>query len=154
MLLVGIGNPDRGDDGVGPVVADRVAALDLPGVEAVTEAAPLAVVERLQRTDGCAALVVVDATRPGPEPGRVRVLTVGTEPLAGLGPAPASSHGLGLSEALELARALGVLPPRVTVVGIEAGSVAVGAGLSDAVRASVDDAVAAVLAEAAVRPPG
>ena len=154
MLVVGLGNPDRGDDGAGPEVAARIAALDLPDVETVAEAAPLAVVERLQRTPAPEALVVVDATRPGTEPGRVRVLTLGREPLTGLGAAPASSHGLGLPEALELARALGVLPPRVTVVGIEAASVAVGAGLSDAVRASLDLAVAAVLAERAVRPPG
>ena len=35
-LVVGIGNPFRGDDGVGPLVASRVARLGLPGVQVVT----------------------------------------------------------------------------------------------------------------------
>ena len=34
-LVIGVGNPDRGDDGVGPAVASRVAALGLPGVRVV-----------------------------------------------------------------------------------------------------------------------
>lgn len=32
VLLIGFGNPGRVDDGLGPAVAERVAALDLPGV--------------------------------------------------------------------------------------------------------------------------
>jgi hydrogenase maturation protease len=78
----------------------------------------------------------------------VRVLTLGADPLTGLGPAPASSHGLGVTEALELARALSVLPPLVTVVGIEAGQVGAGEPLSDAVRAAVGDAVTTVVGAA------
>jgi hydrogenase maturation protease len=147
-LVVGIGNPDRGDDGAGPAVVRCVAGLGLPGVEALTVGVPLALVELLQDRPECPALVVVDATRPGPDPGRVRVLTLGADPLTGLGPAPASSHGLGVTEALELARALSVLPPLVTVVGIEAGSVGAGEPLSAAVRAAVGDAVTTVVGAA------
>ena len=62
-LVVGVGNPDRGDDGVGPVVAARVAALGLPGVRVV----------RCRRTDPAARpvggrvdVVVVDAVRGDP----------------------------------------------------------------------------------------
>lgn len=32
VLLIGYGNPGRGDDGLGPALAERIAALDLPGV--------------------------------------------------------------------------------------------------------------------------
>ncbi len=32
LLLIGYGNPGRGDDGLGPALARRIAAHDLPGV--------------------------------------------------------------------------------------------------------------------------
>ncbi len=51
-LVVGIGNPSRGDDAVGPLVADRVARLGLPNVEVVVYDEPLALVEHLAAHDG------------------------------------------------------------------------------------------------------
>ena len=142
-LVVGIGNPSRGDDGIGPLVATRVAELGLPGVEVVAYDEPLALVEHLAGHDD---VVVVDAarTREG-RPGAVHVVRVGSAPLprdaVALG-----SHGLGVAEAVELARALGRLPRRLTLVGVEAQAVDLGAPLSAPVRDSVDDAVDAVVA--------
>jgi len=139
-LVVGIGNRGRGDDAVGPVVADRVAALGLPGVRVVVDGEPLHLVELLAGHD---EVVVVDAVRPGRSPGRLRVHTVGEAPLrhgSTLG-----SHGLGVAEAVELARALGRLPGGLTLVGVEAATLSEGAPLSAPVRGAVDDAVRAVL---------
>lgn len=141
-LLLGVGNPDRGDDGVGPEVAARVARLGIPGVEVATEAEPLALLEHLRRT-GLGHIVVVDATVPGPEPGRVRVLPVGAARLVRRG-GRAGTHALGVADAVELARALDLLPARLTLVGVEAGSSGVGAGLSGPVRARLDDVVRTV----------
>ncbi len=141
-LVVGIGNPTRGDDAVGPLVAARVARLLLPGVEVVTYDEPLALVEHLA---GREDVVVVDAARSvDARPGTVHVIRVGSAPLpreaAALG-----SHGLGVVEAVELARALGRLPERLTLVGVEAGTVDVGAPLSEQVRDRLADAVRAVV---------
>jgi hydrogenase maturation protease len=61
------------------------------------------------------------------------------------------THAFGLATAVELARVLGQLPKRLTVVGIEAASFAQGTTLSPEVAASVDDAVAIVGAVARVR---
>jgi hydrogenase maturation protease len=36
-LIIGIGNPSRGDDAIGPLAIERLAALDLPGVELLTD---------------------------------------------------------------------------------------------------------------------
>ena len=63
--------------------------------------------------------------------------------------ASASTHALGLAEAVELARALERLPPRLLVFGIEAASFETGAEPSAAVRAAaqrVADATAEELA--------
>jgi len=57
----------------------------------------------------------------------------------------ASSHALDLAGTVELGLALGQLPRRLLLVGVEAATVAVGADLSPAVRAAVDEAVQAVV---------
>jgi hydrogenase maturation protease len=141
-LLLGVGNPDRGDDGVGPEVAARVARLAVPGVEVATEAEPLALLEHLRRP-GLDQVVVVDATVPGPEPGRVRVLPVGAARLVRR-TGPAGTHALGVADAVELARALDLLPARLALVGVEAGSSGVGEGLSGPVQARLGDVVRTV----------
>jgi hydrogenase maturation protease len=71
---------------------------------------------------------------------------------AAAGPLPtelfaASTHHLGLADAVELARALGRLPERLVVVGIEGRSFDAGEGLSPDVEAAVGDAVATVRRE-------
>lgn len=122
-LVIGIGNPDRGDDAVGRLVARRLEAHALPGVTVLEhggEATDL--VETLRAAD---LAVVVDAAVSGGEPGTVQRIDVSKEAL------PSdwfafSTHGLGLAEAIELARALGCLPPRCIVYAIEARDFAPG----------------------------
>jgi hydrogenase maturation protease len=142
-LVVGIGNPDRGDDGVGPAVAAALAALHLPEVEVVVRAEPLALLDLLERDE---VVVVVDASAPGTTPGRVRVWSPGQRPPAGVRSAGTSSHGLGVADVVALATVLGRLRARVTVVGVEAASCTVGAPLSDRLRAGVEAGVRAVRA--------
>lgn len=141
-LVVGIGNLSRGDDGVGPLVAARVARLDLPDVEVVVHDEPLALLEHLATHED---VVVVDAAtvRRG-RPGTVHVVQVGSTPLP-LGSAASGSHGLGVAEAIELARALCRLPKRLTLVGVEAQVFDVGAAMTDRVQDCLDDAVRAVV---------
>jgi hydrogenase maturation protease len=91
---------------------------------------------------GTRHVLLVDATHGGGTPGAVTVW----EPEPGGVRRPqigASSHGFGADAALELAAALGTLPDRVVVVGVE-GERFEGTELSEAVAAAVDEAVAAV----------
>ncbi|EAV45491.1 Ni,Fe-hydrogenase maturation factor [Stappia aggregata IAM 12614] len=37
MLLIGYGNPGRGDDGLGPALSEAIAARSLPGLEVDTD---------------------------------------------------------------------------------------------------------------------
>lgn len=145
-LVVGLGSPDRGDDAVGPLVARAVAAAGVPGVEVVEQEDPTALVELCCGRD---LLVVVDAVRSGAEPGSVMVLEVG----AGSGPLSEAAwrctgrggtHAFGLGPAVELARALGRLPERVVVVGVEAESFEHGEPLSPAVAEAVQAAAETV----------
>lgn len=136
--VVGLGNPMRGDDAVGPMVATR--ARDLPGVDRVVEHAdPLDLVDLLHEAR---SLVLVDATLGGGDPGAVTVW----EPKANGLPRPrvgASSHGFGAETAVELAVALGARPGRLVFVGVEAERFDCD-GLSPAVAGAVERAVAAV----------
>ena len=56
-------------------------------------------------------------------------------------------HGFGLNEAIELARALGQLPPRCIVFAIEGEAFETGAGLSSAVAAAVREVTDRLSAE-------
>jgi hydrogenase maturation protease len=58
-----------------------------------------------------------------------------------------STHAFGVGEAIELARALGRLPRRVLVYGVEGREFAAGEGLSPAVAAAVEPLVAELLEE-------
>ncbi len=142
-LVIGIGNPDRGDDGVGPAVAVRVAALGLPGVRVVPLADPVRLVDLWE---GESAVVVVDAVRVEPGDGpRVVRLDVGEERLPGWASC-GGTHAFSVASAVELARALGRLPERLVVVGVAGCDFENGHGLSPDVRARVETAVEEVRA--------
>lgn len=132
MTVIGVGNPWRRDDAAGLVAARRLGGRELEDVAALVEA--LGEAEEA---------VVLDAVSSGAEPGTVHRFEAGEAPL----PArlfAASTHVLGVGEAVELARALGKLPARVTVYGIEGGDFAAGEGLSPEVERAVDEVVAEV----------
>src|SRR5437763_17171084 len=59
----------------------------------------------------------------------------------------ASSHGLGLDDAIALAAALDRMPGRLVVHAIEAADLTQGPGLSPPVAAAVDTVARAVLAD-------
>jgi hydrogenase maturation protease len=129
-----IGNPQRGDDGAGRAVAQALRA-SLGEVEIIEEEGEATTV--LARLEGVDAAFIVDACASGATPGAIHRFDVGAAPLPQTA-FSASTHGFGLAEALELARALGALPPCCIVYAIEGTAFDVGAPLSPAVVAAVD----------------
>ena len=139
--VVGIGNADRGDDAIGQLVADRVRARAPATVTVVPVAAPMDLLDVFDRFD---SVVVVDAAVSGAEPGTVTVDVVGPVPLP-VRSCAAGTHGLGVSEVVELGRALDRLPPELVLVCVELASLGAGAGLTAGVAAAVDRAAEEVL---------
>ena len=137
-LVIGVGNPARGDDGVGHAVVARVAERADPLIDTLLlDGEPARLVEAWT---GRRHAVVVDAVRAGASPGtihEIRVTGTGAAPLDRWDPAT-GTHGAGVAAAVALGRALGRLPPELVVVGIEPGDISTGAGLSPAVAAEVD----------------
>lgn len=141
VRLVGLGS-DHGDDRVGWEAVARIRDL-LPSEVTVTITSdPLAVAEP---QSGCRLLVVVDACRGAGEPGSAHRFEWPDPRLNAVG--GVSSHGIGLAAALELAKALGALPPRVVVFAVEGEAGDPGAGPSASVAAAVAGIGAMVLAE-------
>ena len=139
--MIGIGNPDRGDDGVGRVLARRLRALAAPGIEVREcdgEATGL-----MAAWEGAEEVVLVDACRGAGAPGTVHRLE--PDALGSLGSLRhASTHSFGVAAAVGLSRRLGRLPPRLAVYAIEGHSFREGGGLSPEVDRAATE-VAALL---------
>lgn len=131
-LFIGAGNPWRGDDGVGPWLAD---ALTAAGRAATAHPGDGAALIELMR--GRASVVLIDATRSGRPAGTVTWLDAcGDRVPAGL--FCSSSHQFGVAEGVETARALGFLPRDLLLCGIEGRDFAPRRGLSPPVAAAAD----------------
>ena len=141
-LIVGLGNRLRGDDGAGVAVAKLIAARRPELAPLPYEGEPLGL---LELWDGVEEAILIDAVA-GERPGRIHRLTDPEQELRRL-PSAGSTHLHGLAETLELCRVLGRVPPRLTVIGIEAQRFALGTGLTPPVRRAAETVAAALLAE-------
>jgi len=143
VLVVGIGNPDCGDDGIGPLVARRLVGRVPPDVEIIERTGDaLALIEDWAGRD---AVVLVDAAA-GTVPGCVHRIDLLADTLP-TDLSLSSTHGFGVAEAVGLARTLGLLPERVIAYAIEGADFGPGAPVNPMVAASVDAVVTRVAAE-------
>lgn len=142
VLVIGIGNPDRGDDAVGVHVARQVAAerLDILALEFDDPS------EALDAWTAEDTVVLADAISSGGRPGDIHVVDVRQQRLPAGNWSAGGSHALGLAAVVELARSLDLLPRRLVVVGVEAARFDHGAEMSEAVGAAVPAAAVRVLA--------
>ena len=142
-LVVGVGNRARRDDGVGPVVVERVGAL-LPDVRVVEVSGDAS--RMLDLWADSDLVVVVDAVRTGDPVGTCHRWGWRDGEWDAVPPPPqVSSHLVGVREAIDLATALGRLPSTLVVVGVEVADLGLGPGLSTAVADAVDHAVGLVV---------
>lgn len=139
--LVPLGTPFRGDDAVGRLVAEGVAATgaDVDVVECGDE--PTRLIDAL---DGRDLVVVVDAVQTGAMHGTVHRIAADDGRLP-REPSLASTHAMSVADALDLAHALGRGPRRVVLVGIEGRAFGIGDTISSEAEAAVAGAVAEVL---------
>jgi hydrogenase maturation protease len=133
-VVIGIGNPDRRDDGAGLEVARRLRAI-LPDSIRVLEQSGEATA-LMAAWEGAERVVIIDAMASSASPGFVQQFDVQAGPLP-TRVLRCSTHDLGLSEAIELSRRLGTLPARLEVYGIEGEDFGHGRGLSPSVTCAV-----------------
>lgn len=144
VLVVGLGNPDRGDDGVGPLVVEKLTGL-LPADVAVAASGAdvLALMAEWMKFD---ALIFVDAAAALTTPGRIHRFDLATADL----PRDAtltSSHALGLAETIGLARVLRQAPRDIIVYAVEGACFAGGGPIAPEVAAAAAEVADHVVAE-------
>jgi len=129
-----VGNEYRSDDAAGLLVARRLREWSLPGVEVREhdgEAASL-----MEAWRGAGEVILVDAVVTDAIPGQIVRLDAHAQPLP-RALFRCSTHAFGVAEAIELARALGELPPRFIVYGVGGTSWAPGAACSQEVLSAI-----------------
>ena len=153
IVVIGCGNPNRSDDGVGPQVVRTlrergIASDDVRLLDAGTDGMAVIFAAR-----GCRTLLIIDACRSGSEPGAVFEVP-GAELEQQYQPS-LNLHDFRWDHALHAGRMLlrDDFPTDVTVLLVEAESIDFGVGLSPAVSAAASKVVDRVEALILARKP-
>jgi hydrogenase maturation protease len=143
LLVLGIGNPSMGDDGVGNQVIELLAEKDLPP-DVKIEDAGLPGWGLPAWFEGWSNVILVDAVHMGRSPGSWRRF-LPEELQVELENDVLSLHQPDLACGLALAQALDLLPENLVLYGVEPADVNPGDALSPAVRHCLPDVVASIL---------
>jgi len=138
VLVLAIGNPSRGDDALGPLAAQRLAALGLPGIELLTDFQLQ--VEHALDLLGRDEVIFIDAAAAGDEPFEFA-------PLSPSANASHTSHSLSPAAVLDAYCRLTVSePPSARLLAIRGYAFELGAPLTEAAAANLEAALTAVIA--------
>ena len=146
ILVIGIGNPDCGDDQAGLIVVRKVKAQAICHTRVIERTGDC--LSLLEIWKDAESVILVDAAQSGAEPATVFRLEGSAQLLPVSLLRHSSTHGFGVAEAVELARSLNQLPHRIVIFGIEGKNFAPGTGLSPEVEAALDAVVENIIAEA------
>ncbi len=144
LLVIGVGNPHRRDDSVGLVIAREIserAPEDVRVYENHGEVATL--IELLGNAD---TVILVDAVRSSADAGHLFRFDAIQEEIP-VDSFRCSTHAFSIPEAIGFARALGQLPRRVIVYGVEGKDFNMGEGLSPEVETAVGIITSRILSE-------
>ena len=133
VLIIGIGNPSRGDDALGPRLIERLEALDLPDVELLTDFQLQ--VEYAYDMQGREAVIFADASVSGIDP----YAFTRTEPEADTS---YSSHALSPAAVLHTYRQLYGEPPPAWTLAIRGHEFDLGTDLSPLAAGNLEQALA------------
>ena len=136
ILIIGIGNPYRGDDGVGLRIAQDIKKMSPDRVNVIEQSGDgISLMDSWKDSD---TVILIDAVHSGAQPGTIHRFDVHTQTI----PTKLfhySTHAFGVAEAIELARALKQLPQNLIVYGIEGKLFEAGIGLSLEVEKAVEE---------------
>ena len=147
ILVAAVGNFWLRDDGFGAEVAKRLEERELPSGAHVFDFGTGGLNLAYEVMRGYDALILVDVSRQGGEPGTLYVMEVDQDSVGGAieDGDVIDPHGMDPRTVLRFVRAVGGWPGKVVVVACEPAEVEeVGLGLSEPVGAAVDRAVEVV----------
>ncbi|MGC8779368.1 MAG: hydrogenase maturation protease [Anaerolineae bacterium] len=144
-LILGLGNPLQGDDGVGCRVIEALEARELPpDVEVLDGGTPG--VGLIHLLEGRRRAILIDAAEMGRPPGTIARFRPEEVVLTGAA-GRFSLHRSAVADALALAAALNLPLPEIVFYGVQPGRVGWGEGLSDEVAAAIPRLVERIMAE-------
>jgi hydrogenase maturation protease len=132
ILLIGVGSLYRGDDGVGPAIVRDVSSRGISGVRTIDQVGDGT--DIILEWDGAKVVYVIDSMRSGADPGTIRQFDALEEGIEEEAYAGYSTHIFSIADTVRLARALGRLPGRLIIWGIEGKTFAAGADMTPAVQ--------------------
>lgn len=140
-VVIGLGNPLMGDDGLGLAVLERLRACGVPDDVELVDGGTwgltlLPVIETATR------VLFVDAIAAGGAPGALHVLERNEIPRYLR--TKVSPHQVDLQDVLAVAELRGTLPMETVAIGLQPETVELSCELSDAIRHRLDDLVVAV----------
>ena len=148
ILVAGIGNAWLKDDGFGSEVVRRLEARELPEEAAVFDFGTGGLDLAYEVMRGYDALMLVDVSRQGGEPGTLYVMeALKDEVEAGIEDGQViNPHAMDPQTVLRFLKTLGAWPGKVVIVACEPAQVEeMGMGLGDEVESAVDAAVDLVI---------
>ena len=137
IIIIGIGNEFRGDDAAGLLVVRRLQEKPPTGVEFGEQSGEATALMDAMSQAG--TVILVDAVQSGAEAGTIHRYDASEQAM----PAQflrCSTHNFSVHDAIEMARALEQIPPRLMVYGIEGSNFEPGAELSAAMQIAVVEA--------------
>jgi len=143
-LLIGIGNEYRCDDGAGIMIARTIRDKQLPSVIVKEESGEgTALMESWQ---GFQYVIIVDAVSSGATPGTIFRIDTKKEAV------PTkffhySTHAFSIAEAVKLACAMNVLPPKLVIYGIEGNNFAAGVDISPPVKEAANQVIEQIVGD-------
>ena len=146
VVVVGLGNPYRGDDSIGLEIVREVGQRD-DRVQAVQGCADGT--ELLELWSGASLCVVVDCAVGGGTPGTVHYFDGLADRIPERMFSSFSTHAVSIPQAIALGRALDRLPQRLLVFGVEGQMFSCGTAVSAPVRKAGGRVIEEILAAVA-----
>jgi len=144
ILVAGVGNAWLRDDGFGGEVARRLEQRELPDGVVVMDAGTGGLDLAYEVMRGYDALVILDVSKQGGEPGTLYVMEPDEDEVQGAieDGEVINPHGMDPQTVLRFVKSIGAWPSRVVVIACEPADVEdMGWGLSEQVKEAVDRAV-------------
>lgn len=144
IVIVGIGNPYRGDDAAGWMVVDRLKESVGSAIKLVKQRGDIA--ELIDIFAHHKSVYVVDACRSSKPVGTWERIDVHKQPIMEEHP-QTSTHGFSVSQAISLAKNLDQLPNKLILYAINGDHYSISEALSPSVARSVEKVIEAILNE-------
>lgn len=141
ILIIGVGNPYRHDDGIGHEIIKILQNQPHPNVDLLDGGTDgLALIDEIAKYHRA---IIIDAVNMSTSPGTVRVFTP-DEAKIHIKSDTLSTHGFGLAEVIKLLQSLNI-STKLTIIGIEPLDISFGEGLSSIVESKIPEIMAVLM---------